>query len=38
MTPKISDPAKIVEVDGVGWNPETLQHDGVQRWCDFNPM
>jgi hypothetical protein len=38
MTPKLSDPAEIVEVDGVGRNPETPQHDGVQRWCDLNPM
>jgi hypothetical protein len=37
MTPGISDPAEIVEVDGVGQNPETPQHDGVQRWRDLKP-
>jgi hypothetical protein len=29
MTPKILDPAKIAEVDSVGWNPETPQHNGM---------
>jgi hypothetical protein len=29
MTSGISDPAEIEEVDGVGLNPETLQHNGV---------
>jgi hypothetical protein len=38
MTPEISDLAEIAEVDNVGQNPETLQHDGVQWWCDLNPM
>jgi hypothetical protein len=37
MTPGISDPAKIAEVDGVGQNPETPHHDNMQRWCDLNP-
>jgi hypothetical protein len=31
MTSEISDPAKIVELDGVGWKLETPQHDSVQR-------
>jgi hypothetical protein len=35
MTPGIPDPAEIAEVDDVGWNPETPQHDDVQRWCDL---
>jgi hypothetical protein len=38
MTPGISDPTEIAEVDDVGRNSKTLQHDGVQRWCDLNPM
>jgi hypothetical protein len=29
MTPRISDPAKITEVDGFGPNPEIPQHDRV---------
>jgi hypothetical protein len=29
---RISDPAKIAEVDRVRSYPEFLQHDGVQRW------
>jgi hypothetical protein len=37
MTLGISDQAKIAEVDGVGPNPKTPQHDGVQRWCDLYP-
>jgi hypothetical protein len=37
MTPEISDPAEIAEVDNVGRNPETPQHDGVQRWYDLKP-
>jgi hypothetical protein len=36
MIPKIDNPAGIAEVDGFGWDPKTLQHDGVQRWC--HPM
>jgi hypothetical protein len=35
-TPKIFDPAKMAEVDGFGPDPETPQHDGVQRWCRLN--
>jgi hypothetical protein len=31
MTFGIPDSAEIVEVDGVGWNPESPQQDGVQR-------
>jgi hypothetical protein len=37
MTPEISDLAETAVVDGVGWNLETPQDDGVQRWCDLNP-
>jgi hypothetical protein len=37
MTSGISDPADIAEVEGVAPNPETPQHDGVQRWCDLYP-
>jgi hypothetical protein len=37
MTPGISNLAKIAKVDGVGPNPETPQHYGVQRWCDLYP-
>jgi hypothetical protein len=32
MTSGIPDLAEIVEVDNVGRNPETPQHDGMQRW------
>jgi hypothetical protein len=32
MTFGIPDPAKIAEVDDVGRNLETPQHDGMQRW------
>jgi hypothetical protein len=32
---RIPNPARIAEVDGIGWNLETLQHDGVRRWCDL---
>jgi hypothetical protein len=35
MTFGILDPAKIAKVDGFGRNPETPQHNGVQRWCDL---
>jgi hypothetical protein len=38
MTSGICNPAKIVEVDGIGPNPETPQHDGMQWWCDLYPM
>jgi hypothetical protein len=31
----MSDPAEIAEVNEFGQNPETPQHDGVQRWCDL---
>jgi hypothetical protein len=37
MTSGTSVLADIVEVEGVGPNPETLEHDGVQRWCDLYP-
>jgi hypothetical protein len=37
MTAGIPGPVEIAEVDGVGPNPETPQHDGVQRWCDLYP-
>jgi hypothetical protein len=37
MTPRIHNLAKIVEVDGVGRDPETPQHDYVQRWWDLPP-
>jgi hypothetical protein len=36
MIPRISNPAEIAEVEGVGWNPETLQHNDVHRWCDLS--
>jgi hypothetical protein len=35
MTSGILDPARIAEVDGVGLNLKTPQHDGVQWWCDL---
>jgi hypothetical protein len=35
MTSRIPDPAEIVEVDGVGPNLDTPQHDGVQQWSDL---
>jgi hypothetical protein len=35
--PGISNPTEIAEVDGVGQNLETPQHDGMQRWCDLYP-
>jgi hypothetical protein len=35
MTPEITDPAEIAEVDGFRTIPETPQHDGVQRWCSL---
>jgi hypothetical protein len=34
--PEISDPAEIAEVDNFGPNPETPQHDDMQRWYDLN--
>jgi hypothetical protein len=37
MTPGISNPAKIAEVDGFGQDSETPQHDGVQWWSWLNP-
>jgi hypothetical protein len=37
MTSGIPDLAEIEEVDDVVPNPETPQHDGVQRWCDIYP-
>jgi hypothetical protein len=36
MTPGIPDPAEIAEVDGYKQDPETPQHDGVQRWCSLD--
>jgi hypothetical protein len=38
MTSRIPDLAEIAEIDGVIPNPETLQHDGVQQWCDLYPL
>jgi hypothetical protein len=32
MAPRIPDPAEIAEVDGFERDPETPQHNGVQRW------
>jgi hypothetical protein len=37
MTPEIPDPAEIAEVDAFGRDPETPQHDGMQRWCNLAP-
>jgi hypothetical protein len=31
---RISNPAKIAEVDRFGSDPEFPQHDGVQRWSN----
>jgi hypothetical protein len=36
-TPRIPDPAEIAEVDGFGRDPETPQHEGMQRWCCLAP-
>jgi hypothetical protein len=38
MTPGISDPAKIADVDDIGLNLKTPHHDGVQQWCDLYAM
>jgi hypothetical protein len=35
MTPGISDPAEIAEVDSFERDLETLQHDDMQRWCSL---
>jgi hypothetical protein len=37
MTPQIPDPAGIAEVDGFERDPETPQHDDMQRWCHLTP-
>jgi hypothetical protein len=35
MTAGISDPVEIAEVDGIRYDPETPQHNDVQRWCSL---